>query len=223
MASSKLSGFKSGRKSLDFYDQFLAKTSFDRIQKILARYELYKMSMDVPGHIVECGVFKGSGIYLFAKLQKIFAPNNERRIYGFDFFNVRPKTRITYAQDKKIVSDHKENWATQNEILDNLEIVGIDNVELIAGDVAKTTKEFANKNFGLKISLLYLDVDTYDGTLVCLKNLFPLVSNGGLVVFDEYAYASIGESKAVDEYFAKQKIELRSLPWANTPSAYLIK
>ena len=61
------------------------------------------------------------------------------------------------------------------------------------------------------------------GALACLENLYPLVSTGGLVVFDEYALRSYGESNAVDEFFKGQKVRLRSLPWANTPSAYVVK
>ena len=50
-----------------------------------------------------------------------------------------------------------------------------------------------------------------------------IVATGGVVVFDEYALRTYGESNAVDEYFKGQSIRLRTLPWANTPSAYLIK
>ena len=44
---------------LSVYDEFLRNTDVNRLQKILARYELFRMVMDRPGDIVECGVFKG--------------------------------------------------------------------------------------------------------------------------------------------------------------------
>ena len=72
--------------SLFSYDNFLAKCSHDRIQKIVWKYELFKMIQNIPGDIVECGVHKGSGIYLFAKLIKIFKPNSLSKVLGFDFF-----------------------------------------------------------------------------------------------------------------------------------------
>ena len=71
--------------------------------------------------------------------------------------------------------------------------------------------------------LLVLDVDNYEGTLACLKNLYPFVTKGGVIVFDEYALKQYGESDAVDEYFKNHKIKIRSLPWTSTPSAYIIK
>src|SRR3989338_7756564 len=74
-------------KNLALYDEFLAKTGVDRLQKILARYELLKMVGTVPGDIVECGVFKGSGIYTFGKISRLLTPHTGRKIVGFDFFD----------------------------------------------------------------------------------------------------------------------------------------
>ena len=210
-------------ESLNLYDKFLAEASIDRLQKILARFELLKMALNVPGDIVECGVFKGSGIYTLAKLQKIIMPNNQRKIVGFDFFETERKTKFQGKEDKKVLDLHAEDWNTQETIFKNLSKNDIRNVELIAGNVMETTKKYVKNNLGFRIAFLYLDVDNYEGTLAILKNLFPSVSPGGIIVFDEYAGRGHGESDAVDEYFRGLKLEIRSLPWANTPTAYIIK
>ena len=209
--------------SLDLYDAFLAGTSPDRLQKILARYELFKMVVQIPGDIVECGVFKGSGIYTFAKLQKLFMPHNEKKIVGFDFFETNRQMAFAKKKDKEVLDEHADNWASRETILARLAGMDIHNVELVAGNVVETTRLYAKKNLGFRISLLYVDVDNYEGTLAILKNLFPLVVPGGLVVFDEYALRGYGESDAVDEYFKGQHVELKALAWANTPSAYIVK
>lgn len=208
---------------LNLYDDFLAKTSMDRLQKILARYELLKIIINVPGDIVECGVFKGSGIYTFAKLHKILMPNNTRKIIGFDFFNADRKADFKRKEDKKVLDWHGENWSAEKTILKNLSDMGINNVELIAGNVIETTKNYAKNNLGFRIAFLYLDVDNYEGTLAILKNLYPLVSPGGVVIFDEYSIRGHGESDAVNEYFKGSNVEIKSFPWANTPGAYIIK
>ena len=44
-------------RDLRLYDKFLGSTGPERLQKIFARYELFKLVQDVPGDIVECGVF----------------------------------------------------------------------------------------------------------------------------------------------------------------------
>ncbi len=211
------------RQDLNLYDDFLAHATLDRLQKILARYKLVELVKEVPGDIVECGVFKGSGIYTFAKINHILMPNTARKIIGFDFFEAPRDTELTRKQDKQILDIHEKSWAPQATILDNLSSLGIKNVELVAGDVATTTHEYVAKNPGFRIAMLYLDVDNYEGTLNILKNLYPLITPGGIVVFDEYAIHQHGESDAVSEYFRGQNPKLQSFVWANTPTAYIIK
>ena len=101
--------YQANQASLLWYDEFLARTTIDRLQKILARYELFKMVMAVPGNIVECGVFKGSGIYTWAKLQRLFKPNHEQKIVGFDFFETNRKVDLARLQDTQVLDEHATN------------------------------------------------------------------------------------------------------------------
>jgi hypothetical protein len=217
------SDYLPGEASLSVYDQFLATASIDRLQKILARYELFRMVVDVPGDIVECGVFKGSGIYTLAKLHRLFKPNNEQRIIGFDFFEATRDVSFAHPEDKQCLDEHGGRWSPREVILANLARQQITNVELVAGNVVDTTRAYVREHLGFRIALLYLDVDNYEGTLGCLQNLYPVLSVGGVVAFDEYACRTFGESDAVDHYFKGQAVQIKSLPWANTPTAYVRK
>ena len=205
--------------SLASYDEFLSNCEPDRIQKIISKYELFRLTISTPGDIVECGVHKGSGVYLFSKLLKIFKPNSLAKVLGFDFFESSRKVKNKFSRDSMCIKDHEGRGSNRKTILNNLKKVGINNVNLIPGDVAQSTKNYVKNNLGFRISLLVLDVDNYEGTLACLKNLYPLVTKGGVVVFDEYALETYGESNAVDEHFKNQNIEIKSLPWTLTPSA----
>jgi len=209
--------------SLLSYDEFLANSSYDRIQKILSKYELFKLAEKVPGDIVECGVHKGSGIYLYAKFLKLFKPHTLTKVIGFDFFGKPQKVKNKYKLDYMCNLDHKGIGATKNTIINNLKKFNINNVKLISGDVCNTTKDYVKKNLGFRISMLILDVDNYEGTLECLKNLYPFVTKGGIIVFDEYALETYGESDAVDEFLKNKKLKIKSIPWASTPTAYTIK
>ncbi len=211
------------KQSLSLYDDFLAEASLDRLQKILARYELMKMVSEVPGDIVECGVFKGSGIYTLSKMAKLLTPHTGRKIIGFDFFGEKRNASFKRKADKDVLDFHDKNLADKERILQNLAQHDIRNVELVAGDVTETTKEYAKQNLGFRIALLYLDVDNYEGTLGILKNLYPLIAPGGIVVFDEYGIRGHGESDALHDYFKGTKLKLHSLTIANTPPAYLVK
>ncbi len=214
---------KNQGKNLALYDDFLAHTGPDRLQKILARCELYKMALEIPGDIVECGVFKGSGIYTYAKLRHIFKPRSAQKILGFDFFESERDAEIQHPTDRGVLEQHANGWATQEEIRNNLRNMGIGDVELIAGNVVETTRSYRERNLGFRISLLYLDVDNFEGTLSALENLFPAVTNGGIIAFDEYAHRGHGEADAVDKFIKNKSVELKTLPWANTPTAYFRK
>tara|TARA_Y100001935_G_C17236016_1_gene473046 strand:+ start:88 stop:795 length:708 start_codon:yes stop_codon:yes gene_type:complete len=214
---------KSHATSLLSYDNFLENCNHDRIQKIVWKYELFKMIQNIPGDIVECGVHKGSGIYLFAKLVKIFKPNSLCKVLGFDFFGKSQKVKNKFSIDYKINQNHQGHGSNKSKILKNLRKIGIKNVKLISGDVCISSKLYVKKNIGFRISMLILDVDNYEGTLECLKNFYPHVTRGGIIVFDEYALEKYGESDAVDEFFKDKKIKIKTVNWSSTPSAYIIK
>ena len=62
------------------------------------------------------------------------------------------------------------------------------------------------------------------GTNVRLKLPLTLaIIEGMMIAFDEYGFKGHGESEAVDKFFKKKKIKLRSFNWANSPSSYIIK
>lgn len=204
------------------YDQFLKNTNVDRLQKILSRYELFKKIINVPGDICECGVYKGTGIFTWVKLSKIFKPNNEFKVIGFDFFDKKRKPKFKHKSDKKIQALHNAGTISQKNLIKKCKEWNFKNLKLYAGDVKKTSKKYASDSFGSRIALLYLDVDNYEGTLEILKNLYKKMAKGGIIAFDEYALQGHGESDAVDEFLSDKKIKLQSFSWASSPTAYAV-
>ena len=59
---------------------------------------------------------------------------------------------------------------------------------------------YLNKNLPDDISILRLDTDFYESTLVELEVLYPKLANGGILIIDDYGSYQ-GAKKAVDEYF----------------------
>ena len=49
------------KKIFDAYNYLIESNDLNRLKKILVRYELFKISNNIPGDIVECGIFKGTG------------------------------------------------------------------------------------------------------------------------------------------------------------------
>ena len=58
-----------------------------RLGKLAAHYEGYRMTRDVPGAIVECGVFKGTSLTRFAMLRDLFDNYAAAKVIGFDVFS----------------------------------------------------------------------------------------------------------------------------------------
>jgi len=217
-----------GKKEIwDSYNELLMKGKLDRFTKMFARYELFKRVVDLPGHIIECGVLKGAGVLYWAKLIQIFNPLSIRKVIGFDTFRGYPET-TKYDYDKKagekFLKDSEYDGVSPRQIMKIAESLGLDHrIELIKGDATKTIKKYVESNPGLRVSLLNLDFDIYDPTIEALNHLYPRVVPNGVIIFDEYASLKWGESDAVDDFFKDKEVVYTSFPWALSPTAFLVK
>ncbi len=205
------------------------------LKRFLAHYELFRMVVDLPGDILELGVFRGASLMSWANFMEIRCMGDrQRRVFGFDnfagFTAIEEKDGAVSKQVDKVTggfdpSGYEEMLRDAIDIYDSDRFIPYKaRVSLIKGDVEKTIPAFVAENPGIRLSLVHFDVDLYRPTLVALQHLWPLVVRGGVVAFDEYGIPPWeGESKAVDEFFASQKIELRRFTWSSNPGAYLVK
>ncbi len=204
------------------YNNLIISEDIGRIRKLLIRYDLFKKTSNIPGDIVECGVFKGVGLFLWLKFLKIYLPNSNKKVIGFDMFSHFPKNIESYEKltAKKYVKDSMFKGTN----VKSLEKIAFsfcekEKLELIKGDITKTAKNYAKKNKGFKISLLHLDLDTYKGTLRSLQAFYPHVSKGGLIVLDEYGSRGWGETDAVDEFLKDKKLKITTIENSQSPTA----
>lgn len=186
----------------------------------LSRIELFKMVMDIPGAIIECGVYRGNSLMLYMHLSAILEPYAiNRSIIGFDTF--AGFTSIDQQQDPtdinaKMFSDTDPTLI--QEMIEANDLVRpvnrIPRCELVTGDIALTAPEFVTTRPDLVVAMLILDTDLYESTKVALQTFLPLMPKGGLVVFDEVAYVNFaGETTALKEILDLNKIELKRLPF----------
>ncbi|HMS32656.1 MAG TPA: TylF/MycF/NovP-related O-methyltransferase [Ignavibacteria bacterium] len=209
-------------RAYEYENEFYLSCDKQRIGKLIAHYELYKMSQNINGEIVECGVFKGASLVRFAMFRKLF--KSEKRIIGFDSFAEFPQTN--FEEDKKlrdhIVKEAGEQSISTDQMMEVLRNKGCENdVELIPGDITVTIPEYIKENPDIRISLLNLDTDIYEPSVTILENLYPKLEKGGILILDDYNVFP-GETKAVDDYFKDMDIEIKSFPFSSTP-CYLIK
>jgi len=215
----------------DNFNSFILSDDRRVFNKLAARTLLYNEVKEIPGDIVECGVFKGTGLYTFLKLKNIFNPNSSKKVIGFDFFNTKELiSSINNGIDKEAMEVlFKERHFTHNQSFKDtfrnklLADGFIDSdFELIEGDISVTSKQFSQDNPGFKISLMYMDLDLEVPTYNTLINLWDNMTKGGIIVFDEYGYHKWSESKGVDKFIEEKNLQIKSLNFM-CPTAYIKK
>jgi hypothetical protein len=208
-------------KSFDYENNFYLSCDNSRIGKMIAHYELFKMSSKIPGCIIECGVFKGASLIRFATFLKLLKSN--KKIIAFDTFGKHTTTKISSDHKRrKILLSHGKEAISEKQLMNILKRKGLEkNIQLIKGDITETVPNYLKLNPKLKISLLNLDVDFYEPSMSILKNFYPKLSKGGILMLDDYGVWD-GETMAVDEYFIDKKIKIRKHMFSKTPS-YIIK
>lgn len=211
-------------KAFEYENSFYLSSTPGRIVKMLAHYELYKMTADIPGAIIECGVFKGVSLIRFTTFRNLFKKTYLKKIIAFDTFEKFPKTK--FGQDKKprqkFITDAGAESISKKQMIDVLKHKHIyENIDLIKGDITKTVPQYLKTYPNLKISLLNLDTDIYEPAVVILNYLFPKILKGGILILDDYGIFP-GETKAVNDYFKNKSVSINKLPFVKTPS-YIIK
>ena len=183
------------------YNNLLISKDIDRIRKLIIRYELFIKTLNVPGSIAECGVFKGAGWFYWLKLLNIYAPGERKFVYGFDTFKGFSSELLDYEKNSAnaFVKEADFKGIDPDELLSKASDYSFQNGRLISGEVTSSIPLFVKNNKGLRFSLINLDFDTYEGTKVALEELTPLVSPGGIIILDEYGKEGWGESDAVDD------------------------
>ncbi|MFJ1952630.1 TylF/MycF/NovP-related O-methyltransferase [Streptomyces microflavus] len=164
---------------------------------------------NIPGDIVECGVWRGGSMQACARTL-LSVGETERELYLFDTYegmteptaedlrrDGRPAQELLDAQSKD-----RPIWAVAS--LDDVK-AGFDNVpypkervHYVQGRVEDTVPGQAPE----QISILRLDTDWYASTKHELEHLYSRLVSGGVLLIDDYGYWQ-GSRQAVDEFLDK--------------------
>jgi O-methyltransferase len=164
------------------------------VERVVAR--------DIPGSIVECGVWRG-GSSMAAALT-LLRLGEDRDLYLFDTFEGMPKPSdvdVDYSGRAELPRWDPANRRARASIADVREAMRstgypLERVSFVKGLVEDTIPIQAPE----RIAVLRLDTDWYASTRHELEHLYPRLSPGGVLIIDDYGHY-VGARKAVDEYF----------------------
>lgn len=144
------------------------------------------LAEDIPGDLVECGVWRGGASIFMRGILKYFG-DTDRLVWLYDSFDGLPPP--TYPEDVKgglNFNIHRELAVTVAQVRANFEAYELldDQVVFVPGWFKDT---MPNVDPHRKIAVLRLDGDLYESTYQCLKGLYNLVSVGGFVIVDDWS------------------------------------
>lgn len=185
------------------------------LAKILYLNELYQAIRNLPGIVLEFGVWWGANLALLESFRSVYEPYNwTRKVVGFDTFQGYPAigekdgTSSYAAVGGYTVSEGYEEYL--GKMLDAHEadnvMSHITKYELVAGDVVKTIDQYLNDNPQTVIALAYFDLALYEPTKKCLEAIRPYLVRGSVLALDELNSKEFpGETIAVREVLGLDK------------------
>ncbi len=160
----------------------------------------------IPGSVVECGVWRGGSMHAVARTLDQLG-DHERDLYLYDTFE-----GMTEPTDKDLRYDgesasrilaraDKQSWVWASASLEDVQ-AGFETVpypserlHFIKGPIEETVPA----EMPDEIAILRLDTDWYESTVHELEHLYPRLVPGGVLILDDYGHWQ-GSRQAADEF-----------------------
>jgi O-methyltransferase len=176
----------------------------------LARQVSAILALGVPGDFVECGVWRGGSSLLMAELLRQ-AGVSDRRVWLFDSFDgLPPPAEIDGARALAYSTDRADPWYRDNcrasleEVKNSVAALDLGGWTRLVEGWFEATLPTHRDRIG-PIALLRIDGDWYSSVRCCLDNLYDQVTDGGLVILDDY-YAWDGCAIATHEFLGRRRL-----------------
>lgn len=162
--------------------------------RLYVLWSLARQALALPGEHWECGVFRGGSARLLAEV--VAAAPRARRVRLFDSFAGMRATDP--GLDLHVAGDFA---GTSLE-----EVRGFvghrDTVTYHPGWIPETFAGLEDR----AIAFAHVDVDLHQSVVDCCRFIVPRMPAGGLLVFDDYGFASCpGARRAVDDFFRERR------------------
>jgi hypothetical protein len=188
------------------------------LAKMLYVDELYRMIVNIPGVIMEFGVWWGQNLALFESMRAIYEPYNyARRVVGFDTFagydSITDKDGDSELVTKgaySVSEDYEQYLARLLDYHERENTMGhIKKYELVKGDVTITASQYFERHPETVVALAYFDLQLYEPTKKCLEAIKPHLTRGSVIALDEINCPEFpGETLALKEVWGLDKLKI---------------
>lgn len=188
------------------------------VAKLLYINELYQHIIQIPGVIMEFGVWWGQTLVQFENLRAVYEPYNyTRKIIGFDTFKGYPNPDKRDGNSELVKAGQ---YAVSKNYIDYLSAIlscheaentmsHIKKYELIKGDASKTINAYLSQHPETVIALAYLDMQLYKPTKTVLEKICPYLIKGSVIAMDELNCPDFpGETMAFKEVIGLNKYKV---------------
>jgi O-methyltransferase len=160
---------------------------------------------DIPGDLVECGVWRGGACILMRAVLEAYGDKTRRVWVADSFAGVPPPDTANYKADKGMRFDRLAHILAvpETEVRANFRRYGLldDQVRFLPGWFKDTLHDAPID----RIAVLRLDGDLYESTIQALDALYPRLSPGGFCIIDDYHVVKPCR-QAVTDYRAKHGV-----------------
>ena len=143
---------------------------------------------DILGDLVDCGVWRGgSSLAMAASLQERDPLESTRKVWLYDSFEGVPPPSDSSPEIDEVKTWQPNRYAASlSDVQEKFYRLGLAAPHVVKGNFEDTmNRNHARRRLPRLISLLRIDVDSYEATLLVLKTMYSLVASGGFIVVDD--------------------------------------
>ncbi|MGA2302279.1 MAG: TylF/MycF/NovP-related O-methyltransferase [Candidatus Acidiferrum sp.] len=173
----------------------------ERIQN-LSRLAQRIEDEQIPGDVVECGVYRGGSAAILAR--RATHSRLGRTVWLFDTFQGMPPATASDGPEADSWVGNLRSSPRRVERLLRRTGADVSRVRIVPGLFQDTFRATHIR----EIALLNIDADWYESVKLCLETFYDAVARGGIVSIDDYGLWP-GCRQAVDEFIQNRQLAIR--------------
>jgi O-methyltransferase len=170
---------------------------------------------NIAGNFIETGVWRGGSCILMKAILKEHEILDRNVIVADSFAGLQPPLPTVWQDKDNTFHLHTELAVSIDEVRKNFFKFGLlDNgVEFLPGFFEDTIP-----SFNRPLSLLRIDCDSYNATLLVLNTLYPMVSKGGYIICDDFSW--VPPARMAIEDFRYNHSIITPFIWSDASEVY---